>query len=84
MDNAAAYVARMRPIYLFKGFTDEQLEGLAEHFTVEAHSAEDVIFRQGDRGEAFYIITRGEVRALRQVGEREVDLGVLKAGDFFG
>ncbi|MBL8095647.1 MAG: cyclic nucleotide-binding domain-containing protein [Anaerolineales bacterium] len=84
MENAAAYVARMRPIYLFKGFTDEQLLALAEDFAVETHPAGEVIFHQGDRGDAFYVITRGEVGAIRKIRDREVDLGVLKAGDFFG
>ncbi len=84
MENAAAYVARMRPIFLFKGFTDEQLLLLAEDFTVENRSAGEVIFHQGDRGDAFYIITRGAVSATRKVRDREVDLGTLQTGDFFG
>lgn len=84
MDNAAAYVARMRPIFLFKGFTDEQLQALAEDFTVENRATGEVIFHQGDRADAFYIITRGTVHATRKVGDREVDLGVLQTGDFFG
>lgn len=84
MENAAAYVARMRPIFLFKGFTDEQLLLLAQDFTIEQHTAGSVIFRQGDRGDAFYIIAKGEVRATRQVRDREYNLGILKVGDFFG
>ncbi len=84
MENAADYVARMRPIFLFKGFTDEQLLLLAQDFTIEQHTAGTVIFRQGDRGDAFYIIARGEVRATRRVRDREYNLGTLKVGDFFG
>lgn len=84
MENAAAYVARMRPIFLFKGFTDEQLLLLAQDFTIEQHTAGSVIFRQGDRGDAFYIIAKGEVRATRKTRDREFNLGLLKVGDFFG
>ena len=74
----------MRPIFLFKGFTDEQLLLLAQDFTIEQHTAGSVIFRQGDRGDAFYIIAKGEVRATRKTRDREFNLGLLKVGDFFG
>src|SRR3954466_6318400 len=43
------------------------------------------IVREGDPGDAFYVITRGTARVVRR-GERgdEVALNILRAGDGFG
>jgi len=50
------------------------------------YNAGDYIFRQGEPGNNFYIIEKGEVEVLRaknEQGEAEV-LAVLKEGEFFG
>ena len=50
------------------------------------YNAGDYIFRQGEPGNYFYIIEKGEVEVLRaqnEQAEAEV-LAVLKEGEFFG
>jgi CRP-like cAMP-binding protein len=44
----------------------------------------EIIIRQGDDGDCMYVIQEGEVEVLRESGDREIRLAVLKAGDFFG
>jgi CRP/FNR family transcriptional regulator, cyclic AMP receptor protein len=44
-----------------------------------------VIFRQGDRGDAMFLIRRGRVRILLEFGGgHEADVAVLETGAFFG
>jgi CRP-like cAMP-binding protein len=44
----------------------------------------EVIFHEGETGDAMFIIQEGEVRIHKRVRDRETTLAVLKAGDFFG
>ena len=43
-----------------------------------------VIFRQGDRGDKFYLIRTGRVRVFREDANLETEISVLQAGDDFG
>jgi CPA2 family monovalent cation:H+ antiporter-2 len=64
---------------LFKGLTPEQREVLVLHF--EPHTAQpgERIIRAGDRADAVYFISEGQVEV--SVGGRRIKLG---PGDFFG
>jgi CRP-like cAMP-binding protein len=47
--------------------------------------ADTVIFREGERGDKFYLIQSGQVKIAKNLGERhEVVLTTLGPGDFFG
>jgi len=50
----------------------------------KAYRVGEEIIRQGELGECMYIIQLGEAEMVRREGEKELCLGVLKAGDFFG
>ena len=61
------------------------LQVLIEHAVHERRAAGEVIFRQGDPGDRLFVILRGEVNVLREVGEPEPRrLATLRAGSFFG
>lgn len=58
---------------------------LAPRFTRERHHPGSVIVRQGDAPDRFYLIARGEVEVINTHPDgREIPLGRLRAGDFFG
>jgi len=60
----------------------EELSKAVESRTVAPHT---VIFRQGDPGDCFYIITSGKVRVFRKDSDGvETQLSVLDAGQSFG
>ena len=42
------------------------------------------VFREGDAGDAMYIIQEGEIEILQKSRKTEVRLAVLEEGDFFG
>ena len=70
---------------LFEGLEPARRAGLAGMMGEESHKRGDVIFNQGDYGDALYVIKSGSVR-ISQVSEdgHELILIVLRTGDFFG
>jgi CRP-like cAMP-binding protein/flavin-dependent dehydrogenase len=46
--------------------------------------AGEVIYKQGDRGDAMYVVHGGTVEVLRREGENEFFLAELGEGEFFG
>ncbi|HEV7501060.1 MAG TPA: ATP-binding cassette domain-containing protein [Vicinamibacteria bacterium] len=68
---------------LFAGQTPASLANIAEKMVVEKRAAGEVIFRQGDAGDKFYLIRSGVVEIdLDGAGQRQVVL--LEEGKFFG
>lgn len=85
MENPQAFLGRLRPIYIFKGLTDDQILEAAKALAVERHPAGAVIFEQGEVGQDFYIIDQGQVKVLRAPEGRAPKLvATLVPGDFFG
>lgn len=48
----------------FRGFTDEQLNTLEKGAVEKSFKKGDVVFRQGEEGESFYIISEGSVDVI--------------------
>ena len=84
MDNPQAYLGRLKPIHIFKGLTDNQILEAARELELETHAAGDIVFEEGDEGEYFYIIHRGQVKVLRQSRGATRQVATLVAGDYFG
>jgi CRP-like cAMP-binding protein len=51
---------------------------------VRVYPKDAMIFAEGEPGEELYIIRKGTVKIIKIVGNNEVLLAVLKAGDIFG
>lgn len=66
------------PIFSFLGRAD--IDAVKELFVEEIQQKGDVICRQGDEGDKFYIVLDGELEVL--AGDKVAAL--LKRGDFFG
>jgi HlyB family type I secretion system ABC transporter len=69
----------------FRFLSDKHFAALEPMLLEEHYDFGDVIVRQGDPADSFYILTRGRARALKikEDGE-EIPLGILKPGDSFG
>jgi putative peptide zinc metalloprotease protein len=74
---------RRIPIFRdFDPFTLRQVAAQLESHTLESNA---VVFRQGEAGDRFYIVERGEVAVrLRLPGGDEVEQGRLGPGEYFG
>lgn len=44
----------------------------------------EVISRQGELGDCMYVVQQGQVELIRRQGAKELCLGVLEAGEFWG
>jgi HlyB family type I secretion system ABC transporter len=69
----------------FKFLSDEHFAALEPLLQEEHYDFGDVIVRQGDPADSFYIMTNGRARALKIKDDgEEIPLGLLKPGDSFG
>ena len=54
------------------------------HLPRKTFAAGEVIFREGDKGDAAYMIIQGRCRAYRTVGDTEETLATMEPGEAFG
>ena len=70
---------------LFQELTREELGKITGISYKESFKGNDVIFEEGDEGEKFYLILKGEVRISKIIaGVGEEALVILKKGSYFG
>jgi HlyB family type I secretion system ABC transporter len=70
---------------VFRFLSDEHFDAIEPLLQEEHYDFGDVIVKQGDPANSFYVLTTGRARAvqIRADGE-DIPLGVLKPGDSFG
>lgn len=74
----------LRRIKLLSYFTDEQLERFTQFVVAEQMPQAAVIVKQGDCGNAMYVVLEGELSVRMNTGGLEAELATLGMGDFFG
>jgi CRP-like cAMP-binding protein len=75
----------LRKVSLFKDLEDDQLQRLEELVQEEAVEAKQVIFREGDAVDAFYLVKDGLVTVFREEKGKPLQvLARLEPGGFFG
>lgn len=75
----------LRRMHLFISLTDDELRELASHFEPVEYKANEIVFNQGDPGDAFYAIQDGQVEVTRTDFVRGARLlSKLVSGDYFG
>jgi rhodanese-related sulfurtransferase len=60
------------------------IESLLACFRQQPVKAGEVVVRQGDPGDCYFLIERGRAQVTREVGGANIDLAELQAGDAFG
>ena len=72
-------------IFLFRELTPSEIDRLVSISREKRVKKNDVVFREGDDGDAFYLIIIGSVRISTIVpGVGEEALTILKEGEYFG
>ncbi len=74
----------LRKVSILNELSDQQLGRFAQFMEVQYVRQHEVLVRQGDAGEAMYLVLEGVVRVRTIIGEKENTLAFLNAGDFFG
>jgi CRP-like cAMP-binding protein len=75
---------KLRAVALFDGLEGVDLDrilGISETVLVEGG---EPVFEEGERGDHFYVIVRGEVELRKRSGDGEAKLAVLREGQAFG
>jgi CRP-like cAMP-binding protein len=81
-ETARAVLARN---FLFRGLPEELIDRLAALAFRRSYGKDEVIFSQGDEGDALYGVASGRVRISAAGPEgREVFLNIMEPGDTFG
>ena len=80
----AARIAFLKKIHLFYGLKDDELAVLAEQLTEQLAGKGEVIFEQGSKPDAFYLIYSGNVKVTRKQERKEIQLALLVRNDYFG
>jgi CRP-like cAMP-binding protein len=77
--------AALQQTVLFNRLSEAHLSLLADLTEIREVPRNDFVFREGDDGDAFYIILKGRIRISRQIaGIGEEALAILDAGSWFG
>ena len=75
---------RLAAIPLFAGLSESERRDLATRMTSWSCQPREVIVREGDLGDRFFVVARGKVAVVVGPAEAERRLAVLSDGDFFG
>jgi CRP/FNR family transcriptional regulator, cyclic AMP receptor protein len=87
MSNPASHMTleALRSVPLFASLDDDSARDLRNLLSEKAVPQNTRLFRQGDSGDAMYLIESGRVRiSIRDDDKQEVTLAELAQGDFFG
>jgi CRP/FNR family cyclic AMP-dependent transcriptional regulator len=74
----------LRQVTLFREFTDEELSEFLDLLDPIDVKAGDRIVRQDEVGDCMYLLVKGHARVVHHKDGRDVELAMLKGGDFFG
>ncbi|XP_075000814.1 cGMP-dependent protein kinase 1-like [Calonectris borealis] len=80
----AEILGSLRMVHWLQDLSDSHLSKLLDAMEECTFAPGHVIIHEGDEGENFYIILKGEVRVTRRVDGQEKLLRVLGAGEHFG
>jgi CRP/FNR family transcriptional regulator len=70
---------------LFANLSPERLDALAREFHLFAYPRGNIIFHQGEKGRAMYVIVTGKVRIYKTTTDgRETTTNIFTTGDIFG
>jgi CRP-like cAMP-binding protein len=71
-------------IPLFFSLTEDEKETLAGSMTRRTYKKDAILIEQGDTVASLMIVRSGALVATRQEGRKEIELGRLAPGDYFG
>ena len=75
----------LRDVPLFSEMDEQEVAGIREIMEVMKFKPGQVIIREGEKGDLFYVITEGEVEVIiRDADGSDVVLHRAGPGDFFG
>ncbi len=84
VSDEALAIARLRALPLFAGLDDGTLLAITRRLVVRPVAAGEIIYKEGDIGDALYLVDKGRVEIVGSVSRKGQILARLNAGGFFG
>jgi len=78
------YLKTLQQIPLFAEFTEAELEGVIDLIDTVQYGADECIVKQDEAGDCMFVLVEGSARVVHRRDGREIELAILKVGDFFG
>lgn len=69
---------------LFTGLDESALKDMSRYLRVVTFTNGTVIFKEGDTGDRMYILKKGEISALKEMGLVQRELRRMQPGEIFG
>ncbi|MNG03122.1 Acetyltransferase Pat [compost metagenome] len=83
--HATVNVERIAQLPFFAGIEQSLLQNISSLFTTETCHEGEMIVREGEEGNKFYIIVRGKFEIMKQLTDGDpTRVAVLQDGDHFG
>jgi sigma-B regulation protein RsbU (phosphoserine phosphatase) len=77
--------ALLLKVPLFAGLSSAGMDALTDLLQEKAYPTQAVLFEEGDHGDSFYVVERGEITIIKAMGTpQEHILAVRGAGEFIG
>jgi len=77
-------IERLRALPLFANLDDDTLWAITQRLVVTHVAAGDIIYKEGDIGDALYLVDQGRVEIVSSISRKGQILARLNAGGFFG
>ncbi len=74
----------LKNLPIFQDLSDPEFDKLGKITTETHYGKGDVLFNEGDRPDAFYVVKSGEVGIIKKQDSGNQVLATLVSGDFFG
>jgi cAMP-dependent protein kinase regulator len=78
------YEEFLEKIPMLGDLTSQQRSLIADCLEQLTYTDGEVLIKQGEPGDKFYLIEKGEAVATQEVDGKEVEVGRMKEGDYFG
>ncbi|MFN3534298.1 MAG: Npt1/Npt2 family nucleotide transporter [Desulfatiglandales bacterium] len=81
-------ILMLRSIYLFGDLTVQELAAIAIASKEVRYPKDTIVFKEGEKGDSLYLVTKGKVAVIKAMGEEGSPEGIKLAeigpGDYFG
>ena len=74
----------LRSVQIFAQLSEADMLTLASAITVQSLEKGEMLFEEGDTGDAAYVIESGALEVLKSSGDRQILLNALSPGDVVG
>lgn len=74
----------LKSVRIFSSLDEESIRDMSTKATIITAKKDEVLIHEGEQGDAMYIINYGVARVYTHLDDSDLNLALLRAGDYFG